>query len=208
LPAAAFVVKANLDSASLANSLSYWVFTDVFEEGGAGNTIFHGGFGLINFQGIAKPTFHAYRLLNGLGDRELARSDKGIVTRSSSDGKIAALLYHYDDEAVPSAVPLTTSLVAAQAIQAKGMPISMELVIKDLAPGAEFEIERVGEDSGYAVPEWVLMGAPEPPGLEDTKRLRELSVTTARFIAFADSQGVLKLKIMIKPWELLAVREL
>ena len=33
------------------DSLAYWTFTDVFEEHGAGDTAFHGGFGLINYQG-------------------------------------------------------------------------------------------------------------------------------------------------------------
>jgi len=71
LPAATFVVRTNLDSIGLVDSLSYWTFTDVFEEGGAGNTIFHGGFGLINYQDIVKPTFHACRFLHALGDELL-----------------------------------------------------------------------------------------------------------------------------------------
>ncbi len=36
LQAATYIVKANLESIGLVHSLSYWTFTDVFEEGGGG----------------------------------------------------------------------------------------------------------------------------------------------------------------------------
>ena len=53
----------------------------MFEEKGAGDTIFHGGFGMINYQGIVKPTFHAYRFLHSLGDEILSAGSGGVVTR-------------------------------------------------------------------------------------------------------------------------------
>ena len=53
----------------------YWTFTDVFEEKGGGEEIFHGGFGMINFQGLVKPSFHAYRMLNQLGDEKIYYKD-------------------------------------------------------------------------------------------------------------------------------------
>src|ERR1051326_6191770 len=93
-PAAAYVVMANLEGGQGVESLSYWTFTDVFEELGAGDTCWHGGFGMISFQGLPKPTYHAYRFLNQLGREKLAQSDGHVVTRHA-DGRIATLLYHY-----------------------------------------------------------------------------------------------------------------
>jgi xylan 1,4-beta-xylosidase len=55
--------------------MSYWTFTDIFEEAGPGLTPFHGGFGLMNLQDIPKPTFFAYKFLNELGDTELMNAD-------------------------------------------------------------------------------------------------------------------------------------
>jgi len=46
--------------------LSYWTFTDIFEESGPVPSPFHGGFGLINFQGLRKPSFYAYEFLHRL----------------------------------------------------------------------------------------------------------------------------------------------
>ena len=54
---APFVVMNNLKGLGLVDSLAFWTFTDVFEEGRAGNTLFHGGFGLLNTQGLKKPSY-------------------------------------------------------------------------------------------------------------------------------------------------------
>ena len=62
--AAAYIIRAFLKGAPLADSISYWTFTDVFEEGGGGIGPFHGGFGFVNEQGIHKPTFHAMAMLH------------------------------------------------------------------------------------------------------------------------------------------------
>src|SRR5207244_8093776 len=56
--------------------MSYWTFTDIFEENGPVPTPFHGGFGLLNFQGLRKPAFYAYQFLNRLGAEELAANDE------------------------------------------------------------------------------------------------------------------------------------
>ena len=93
LQEAAFIIKSNLDCIGLADSLSYWTFTDVFEEIGAGDSIFHGGFGLINYQGIVKPVFHAYRMLASLGDELLYQDAHSFITRKKQ--RLCGILYHY-----------------------------------------------------------------------------------------------------------------
>lgn len=72
---AAFVLNTLKMVEGITTSMSYWVFTDVFEEPGVPKTPFHGGFGLINLQGIKKPTFYTYHYLNQLGNTELVNPD-------------------------------------------------------------------------------------------------------------------------------------
>jgi len=55
--------------------MSYWTFTDIFEEAGPRMTPFHGGFGMLNYQDLAKPSNIAYKFLNRLADTELTCSD-------------------------------------------------------------------------------------------------------------------------------------
>ena len=72
---AAYILKKLKQVGNAANSMSYWTFTDIFEESGPRFTPFHGGFGLMNIEGIKKPAFFAYSFLNKLGDTELANRD-------------------------------------------------------------------------------------------------------------------------------------
>ena len=70
----------------------------MFEEGGGGIGPFHGGFGLVNEQGIHKPTFHAMAMLARLGDRLLLSTPDGVITRRSRDGALAAVFLNYPDD--------------------------------------------------------------------------------------------------------------
>ena len=69
-----------------ADSMSYWTFTDIFEESGPVPSPFHGGFGLLSFAGLRKPAFYAYQFLNRLGNLELASSDSDSWACRSSRG--------------------------------------------------------------------------------------------------------------------------
>jgi xylan 1,4-beta-xylosidase len=59
-------------------AMSYWTFSDQFEEAGIADKPFHGGFGLLTRQGLPKPAYFAYRFLNELGDTELACDDANV----------------------------------------------------------------------------------------------------------------------------------
>jgi xylan 1,4-beta-xylosidase len=79
---AAFVLDKIKNVGTAAESMSYWTFTDIFEEAGPRTTPFHGGFGLLNYQSLKKPAYHAYRFLNALGETQLRNADTVLVTRT------------------------------------------------------------------------------------------------------------------------------
>ena len=79
----------------LVDLMSYWTFSDVFEEQGVVTTPFYGGFGLIASGGIPKPSYEAFMLLHKLGDqRILLNSDSALLTRKSNGG-LALALWNY-----------------------------------------------------------------------------------------------------------------
>jgi xylan 1,4-beta-xylosidase len=79
----------------LVDSMSYWTFSDVFEEQGVVKTPFYGGFGLIAADDIPKPAFNAFKLLHRLGEQRLdLNSDSALVTRRK-DGSLAIALWNY-----------------------------------------------------------------------------------------------------------------
>ena len=56
----------------LVDMMSYWTFSDVFEEQGVVKTPFYGGYGLIAEDGIPKPAFNAFKLCTSWGTNEFS----------------------------------------------------------------------------------------------------------------------------------------
>lgn len=92
---AAYILEKIKQVGDAANSMSYWVFSDIFEEPGPRFTPFHGGFGLLNLQGIAKPAFYAYNYMNKLGSTELANADPRSWASKDEKGNVQVLLWDF-----------------------------------------------------------------------------------------------------------------
>src|SRR5476651_2447256 len=92
---AAYVLNKIKNAGPYVNSMSYWTFTDIFEEAGPRATPFHGGFGLMNYQDIKKPAYYAFRFLNQLGDKELANADGASIATKDDKGNMQLLLWDF-----------------------------------------------------------------------------------------------------------------
>lgn len=93
------LVKSDIDCICVTNSLAFWTFTDIFGKKGGATSIFHGGFVMTNYQGLVKPSYHAYRMLNQLGYEKLYKGDYLFIIRDSDNKKIKDLAYNYAKEA-------------------------------------------------------------------------------------------------------------
>ena len=117
-PFVAKVVKLIMDDYTsgqypLPDVLSYWAISDCFDESGVNNgnsyIEFNNGipfaqvFGLINYQGIRKATFNAYRLLHMMGTTALKFSGgsgdndgvDGFALLNEDSTQIAVMVYNY-----------------------------------------------------------------------------------------------------------------
>lgn len=75
----------------LVNIMSYWTFSDVFEEQGVVKQPFYGGFGLVAAGGLPKPAFNAFKVLHLLGDRRLPlQSEHALATKRGKSLILAA----------------------------------------------------------------------------------------------------------------------
>jgi xylan 1,4-beta-xylosidase len=92
---AAYIIDKLKNCGSAAQSMSYWTFTDIFEESGPRWEAFHGGFGLMNYQDIQKPAFYAYQFLNRLGPVELKSSDASSWICADKTGGVQALVWDF-----------------------------------------------------------------------------------------------------------------
>ena len=92
---AAFILDKIRNIGASASSMSYWTFTDIFEEAGPRTTPFHGGFGLVNYQDLKKPSFFAYQFLNRLGGVELNCKDPASFVCRDDAGGVQALFWDF-----------------------------------------------------------------------------------------------------------------
>jgi xylan 1,4-beta-xylosidase len=153
-------------------SMSYWTFTDIFEEPGTVNTPFHGGFGLMNIQGIKKPTYFAYKFLNELGHNELKNSDKDSWICSNDSGEVEALFWNLtmlDQQKTPNQIFYKRNLPPVKSYRTR-------LYIANL-PSGEYmkEVYRIGYRQNDAYTAYLDMKAPDQLTLSQVKSLKEIS---------------------------------
>ncbi|MGI4749850.1 MAG: GH39 family glycosyl hydrolase [Janthinobacterium lividum] len=92
---AAYILDKVKKASKFVNSMSYWTFTDIFEELGPRPTPFHGGFGLMNYQDIKKPAYYAFQYLNQLGDQELINNDPSSIASKDKNDNMQLLLWDF-----------------------------------------------------------------------------------------------------------------
>lgn len=117
---ASFVLDKIKRASPYVDSMSYWTFTDIFEEQGPRFTPFHGGFGLMNLEGIRKPAYFAYRFLHQLGAEDIACDDPQSWITRSKDGSLQALVWDYTPIVPPAPETDQTFYKKEQPATAKG----------------------------------------------------------------------------------------
>ncbi len=100
--AAAFLLRGMRSALGRVGALSHWVASDHFEELGAPEELFHGGFGLLSVGNLRKPRFWALAALARLGGSELAVHIAGdgawglveALAARGGDGRIGVLVWN------------------------------------------------------------------------------------------------------------------
>jgi xylan 1,4-beta-xylosidase len=151
--------------------MSYWTYSDLFEESGPPTASFQGGFGLLNREGIRKPAFFAYKYLHALQGESIAASDPEAML-STHNGYFTAVIWNFEqpDQKV-SDRPFYTRLVPAHA----AAPV--ELRVRHLVPGAAYrlEVHRTGYQANDAYTAYMEMGSPKDLTRSQVAHLNDLT---------------------------------
>ena len=135
----------------LTEAMSYWTFSDVFEEQGVIKTPFYGGFGLLAEDGIPKPAFNAFAMLHRLGNRRIkVDSDAALATRRS-DGSLVIALWNY-------APPFGTGAAYTPPPANPGPVKTFTLKLTGSSPNAAAQIWRLDSDHGNVIKSYDAMG--------------------------------------------------
>ena len=167
---APFILEQFKQSEHGIASMSYWVFTDIFEEAGPPLTPFHGGFGLLNLQGIKKPAYFAYEFMARLGVTELKNDEAASWVCRDQNGGAQILLWDLTRPA--------DKTVSNQAIFRKLQPAKskggVHVNLTGVPPGNyQLSFWQVGFEKNDACTAYLNMGAPAQLTREQEKTLRD-----------------------------------
>jgi xylan 1,4-beta-xylosidase len=164
--------------------LSFWTFSDVFEEGGPAERPFQGQFGLRATGGINKPSFYDFALLHQLGTERIANPSHDTLGTRLKDGSLAIALWN---------------LASVDALAESISTHHVTLRIAGVAPNAVVSMQQVDEGHGNVMKAYLAMGSPRYPTRAQVQQLNAASaLATPERLTLRD--GVLKLDL--KPNEL------
>ena len=146
----------------MTSIMSYWTFSDVFEEQGIIKTPFYGGYGVMAESGIPKAIFNAFALLHQLGAVRLNHDDPDVLVTRKDDGTLTIAVWNY-------AEPGETG-------QAK----TFFTAVKGVKQAKRYHVEIVDPKHGSALETWRQMGSPPFPTREQYSQLRNAASTTLK----------------------------
>jgi xylan 1,4-beta-xylosidase len=150
-----FLANTIRECDGMTEMMSYWDFSDVFEEQGVVKTPFYGGFGLLAERSIPKAAFHDFALLHHLGNVRLdVGSDSALVTRRK-DGTLAVAVWNL--------------FLPEQAGTAK----TVTLRFKAVSGASTARVTIVDKEHGSPLSAFEKMGRPESPTVAQIEVLRK-----------------------------------
>jgi xylan 1,4-beta-xylosidase len=150
----------------LVDEMSYWTFSDVFEEQGVVKKPFYGGYGLIAAGNIPKPALTAFRILHQLGHERLALDSESAIVTRGSDGSLVVAVWNMAPPDVPTATPA-------------GSGKTVVIKIKNLSGARRAYISRADGEHGDPRPAYEKMGSPIYPTQAQLQKLREPAAVVA-----------------------------
>ena len=154
----------------LVQGMSYWTYSDLFEEPGPPTAPFQGGFGLMNPQGIRKPAYFAYKYLNALKGRDVPVADDQVM--AATDGTRTAVLVWDWQQPVQtiSNRPFYTHLVPNRPSN------PADLTFRHLAAGRyHVRAYRTGYRHNDAYSAYIDMGMPKSLDAHQLRQLQDLT---------------------------------
>jgi xylan 1,4-beta-xylosidase len=155
----------------MAQGMSYWTYTDLFEEPGPPTAPFQGGFGLMNPQGIRKPAYFAYKYLHALQGENLPSNDEQSMF-SKRGSAIAGVIWDFEqpDQKV-SNHSFYTRLIPSH----KAAPVMVQAVHLEPKSVYHLNVYRTGYRANDAYSAYIEMGSPKSLTEQQVSQLNRLT---------------------------------
>ncbi len=180
--AAAFATRIVMEARGLVQGYSWWAFSDIFAENYFPSVPFHGGFGLLNLHGIAKPSYRAFQLLHQSGTELLEivgehETASAWVTRT---GKVLKML-------------MTNVAMPRHDIQ----PQLVQLQLTDAPVPHSAWIERIDDDHVNPRALWEIMGEPSSLSAAQMEQLHAASALRQEPQAWTHEDNAIVLAVVL-----------
>ncbi|NYF77820.1 GH39 family glycosyl hydrolase [Granulicella arctica] len=168
---APYILSKLKGSEGLVQGMSYWTYTDLFEEPGPPTAAFQGGFGLLNRDGIRKPAFFAYKYLHALQGNALHSNDPQSMMAVKGDN-VEALLWDFKQ---PEQRVSNRSFYTKLLPSVPAAPV--ELHVTHMSPFTKYhlEVHRTGYQANDAYSAYIKMGAPKDLSTKQIAQLNEFT---------------------------------
>ena len=182
--AAAFITRIVMQARGLAQGYSFWTFSDIFNENYFPSVPFHGGFGILNLHGIAKPAYRAFQLLHRLGTEfmEVHGAHETVDAWVVRKGGAVTII-------------LTNLAMPRHHVQTELVNLRLSGAS---TPHAAF-IERIDEEHCNPRKLWHAMGEPEYLSSLQVSQLEDASVLTKDAQPLRCDRGDIELQVDLPP---------
>jgi xylan 1,4-beta-xylosidase len=145
--------------------MSFWTFSDVFEEDGPKKEPFDGGFGLMAMGGIKKASYVAFGLLHNLGAQRLAVPANDMLVTRRKDGTLVIAAWNLVDPGRP------------------GNDKQLHLNFKGVTRNARVAIQFADGMHGDTLAAYRSLGSPRYPTLSQVETINRAAARTVPLYA-------------------------
>lgn len=163
----------------LVTMMSFWTFSDVFEEGGPKREPFDGGFGLMAMGGIKKPSYSAFGLLHQLGNERIAQDASNVLVTRRPDGSLVIAAWNLVDP------------------DRKGEIRNIEFKINGVPSDSTVRVHRADSNHGNTLAAYKDMGSPRYPTQAQVRELNRKAEEASTQDDLRLSNGAIKLKLPV-----------
>ncbi len=146
------------DCDGLVDQMSFWVFSEVFEEGGVPRKPFDVWGGTIAQYNLPKSSFYAFLTLHKLGTERLPLETDSVLVTRRKDGALVIAAWNLPPEPGQRVAPR-----------------DFRFRFAGIRRGAKASIWRVDENHGNLLGAWEKLGRPAYPTMQQQEQLRRES---------------------------------
>lgn len=200
---ATYILSQSIENYGNVNGLGYWIASDLSFDHRNSSSPFFGGNGLFSKDGICKPSYYAFSLLNSLGRFLIAKGENYIVT-AREEGRIQTLVYYHSnivEQQILSDSQGENLLYYPNSAFEAQTPLEFQLTLKQLRSG-RYNIKESSLDlnHGNVISIWRQFDFMENIRPTDISYMRQLSRPSIQN-RLEDVEGTLVLHTTLNPNE-------